>query len=403
MKWNDKLNKKYTLLSIYIIVTSIIIYSLSLVAKSAPTIFAEIMSKVNWLVKVAKPIVFAFVFAYLFDPIIYFFETQFNKIQIRKRKIKSCRAWAVFTTIILIIVVVACIISLLVFSVTDQLRFANFDDIVVLTSSYIKSVNDFYDSVLSKLDELSIQSTAIDKYVTVATTYLLDSLKGIAGSAMLSISNISSSLTTFLFSFIIGIYFMIDGGIIKDFVRKVGNALLNDKWNKKVARFLADADHVFSGYIRGQLSDAAVMMILISLILSVIGVKFAILIGVFAGIGNLIPYCGPFVAYFSTVIVCIVNGQYKELIIAIIALFIVQALDGNIIAPKLMSKSIKIHPVLVIIFLIFGSALGGLLGMLLAVPVGALIILIFVRYINSKLEKKEAEKMEEVLNKNPKV
>jgi predicted PurR-regulated permease PerM len=91
--------------------------------------------------------------------------------------------------------------------------------------------------------------------------------------------------------------------------------------------------------------------------------------------------------------------KYQELIIAIIALVIVQALDGNIIAPKLLSHSIQIHPVLVIIFLIFGNAIGGLLGMLLAVPVGALIKLLFVRFIDIKLEKKELNEIIEESNK----
>ncbi len=396
MKLNDKLNKRFTLISIYVIVTAIIIYCLSLVAKNAPTIMSEVMDRVQWIAKVAKPILLAFVFAYLFDPVIGFFETQYKKVKIRKRQLKAPRTLAVFTTIFLLLAIFAGIISLLVFSVTNQIRLANLDDIVILANSYMKTVNDFYNSIIMKLNELDIQSTEISQYITDAGTYVLNSLKGMAGSLVASISNISSYLTTFLFSFIIGIYFMIDGTMIKNFIKKVGNALLNDKWNAKMAKFIADADIVFSGYIRGQLTDAVVMMILISLTLSVIGVKFAILIGVLSGIGNLIPYCGPFVAYLSTITVCIVNGQYKELIIAIISLFIVQAIDGNIIAPKLLSNSIQIHPVLVIISLIFGSAIGGLLGMLLAVPVGALIKLLFVRYIDYKLAKKEEDKIEKV-------
>jgi predicted PurR-regulated permease PerM len=121
------------------------------------------------------------------------------------------------------------------------------------------------------------------------------------------------------------------------------------KSNKRISRFIEDVDHVFSGYIRGQLTDAVVMMILISLTLSVVGVKFAFLIGIIAGIGNLVPYLGPFIAYGGSAIVCLINGQYSELLIAVIALFIVQTLDGNIIQPKLLSQSIQIHPVLVII------------------------------------------------------
>jgi predicted PurR-regulated permease PerM len=105
---------------------------------------------------------------------------------------------------------------------------------------------------------------------------------------------------------------MIDGAMIKEFFEKVGNALLSDKWNNRVKVFLADADKVFSGYIRGQLTDAVVMMILISLTLSVVGVKFAIIIGLLAGIGNLIPYVGPVVAYICTALVCVVNGNTRN-------------------------------------------------------------------------------------------
>ncbi len=391
MKWNKKLNNNFTLISIYIIFTCIIIYILSLLAKNAPAILSEIMKWLKWLVKVAKPIVIAFVFAYIFDPVNRFFEIQFSKIKIRKKQLKSPRTWAVLTTICILIIALAGMISLLVYSVTNQIRLANIDDIVILTNSYMKTVNDFYNSIIDKLNDLDIQSEEISQYVKDASTYILDSLKNMAATIATSITNISSYLSTIVFAFIIGIYFMIDGDMIKEFCKKVGKALFNDKWNKRTARFLADADDVFSAYIRGQLTDAVVMMILISLSLSVIGVKFAILIGIFAGIGNLIPYCGPIVAYLSTIIVCLINGQYKELIIALITLFIVQAIDGNIIAPKLLSKSIQIHPVLVIISLIFGSAIGGLLGMLLAVPVGALIKVLFVRYIDLKLEKKELE------------
>jgi predicted PurR-regulated permease PerM len=290
-----------------------------------------------------------------------------------------------------------------VFSVTDQIRFANFDDLIILAESYKKNINDFYSSVLVQLNKLDIQSEEVSDYVRLVSTKLLDGLKVMASSLVSSISNISSYLTTFIFSTIIGIYFMIDGAMIKKFVSKVGKALLSEKSNKRISRFIEDVDHVFSGYIRGQLTDAVVMMILISLTLSVVGVKFAFLIGIIAGIGNLVPYLGPFIAYGGSAIVCLINGQYSELLIAVIALFIVQTLDGNIIQPKLLSQSIQIHPVLVIISLIFGNAIGGLLGMLLAVPVGALIKVLFVRYIDYRLEKKNGEEGEEKGEKDKKV
>jgi predicted PurR-regulated permease PerM len=144
------------------------------------------------------------------------------------------------------------------------------------------------------------------------------------------------------------------------------------------------------------------MLLLISLVLSITGVKFAIVIGICAGIGNLIPYFGPIVAYVGTTLVCLMNGDIKTLIASLIALFVIQALDGNIIGPKLLSRSIQIHPLIIIISIIFGSALGGFLGMLLAVPVGAYIKLVFVRFVDHRIEHKEEMKPAQTSNKNNK-
>lgn len=391
MKVKDKMNKQYTVISIYVIVTCIVIYILSLIAKAAPSIVQSVLEKIGWILRVMKPIVLAFVFAYLAEPLVNFFEVRYKKAKIFKKRQKACRGYAVLTTLVIILIAIAFLISMIVYSITDQVRFANFDDIFIIAKEYANTVNDFYTQILDKLESLNIESKELSKYVTQASTFLLDGAKNFADSFLMSITNISSYLTTAIFAIIIGIYFLIDGAMIKEYLAKVSKALLSRKLNGKISQFLTDADTVFSGYLKGQLTDVLVMMILISVALSAVGIKFGIVIGVIAGLGNLIPYFGPFVAYAGTALVCLINGDYKRLIIAVIALFIIQTIDGNLIGPKLLSKSIKIHPLLVIIFLIFGSAVGGFLGMILAVPVGALFKVIFVRFIDRRLEARERE------------
>jgi predicted PurR-regulated permease PerM len=378
-------------ISLYVIITSVIIYSLTLVAKNAPVIVNEIMERVSWLITVIKPIIIGFAFAYLMDPVVSFFEGKYRKIKIKKiiREFKAPRTWAAVTSVLLLVIILVGLISLLVFSVTDQLRLASFDDIVKLGEEYINSLNSFIDSISNRLDQLDIQSSEFDEYFKNATAGILDLLQGFATSTLNSIRNFSGYLTTFIFSFIIGFYFLIDGRMFINYIKKVFRALFSDNTNRKAQGIVHDLDNVFSGYVRGQLTDAFVMMVLISLVLSVTGVKFAIVIGIFAGIGNLIPYFGPVVAYISTAIICLINGEIQKMIISIIALFVIQAIDGNFIGPKLLSRSIKIHPLIIIISLIFGSALGGFLGMLLAVPIGAYAKLVFVRFIDHKLERKE--------------
>lgn len=391
MKWKDKLNKKYLQISLYVIGTVAIIYLLKIILDNAPHIVNVFLDKLNWIIRVIKPIIIGFVLAYILEPLICFFEEKYKKLKTIKvfRKIVHPRTWAAVTSVFILVVAIAGLISMLVFTVTNQIRFANFEDITRLAQNYMNSFNDFYNSILSKLNDLNIKSTELEKYVENATTFILDAAKGFTKGIVNSITNISNYLTIFIFSFIIGFYFMIDGKMFTSYISKVSKALFHENINKKMTNFVHDLDEVFSGYIRGQLTDAFVMMFLISVILSITGVKFAIVIGIFAGVGNLIPYFGPIVAYISTTAVCLINGEVKTWIIAMIALFLIQAVDGNFIGPKLLSRSIKIHPLIIIVSLIFGSALGGFLGMLLAVPVGAYVKLIFVRFIDHRINKKE--------------
>ncbi len=387
MKLRDRVNRKYMQISLYVIITAIIIYILSLIAKSAPIIVIFIMDKLSWLLRVVRPVILGFVFAYLMDPVVSLFESKFRKFKLFKR-MKRPRTWAAILSVFIFFIALVGLVSLLIYSVTDQLRLANFDDIIRLAEGYMNSLESFYNSILQNMEKLDIQSNQLEQYVQDTLMVILNALKSLAENTVNAITNISGYLTTIIFGFIIGFYFIIDGKMFTSYIKKTFHALFSMNTNKKISVILNDLDYAFSGYVRGQLTDAFVMMILISLVLSIIGVKFAVVIGIFAGIGNLIPYFGPIVAYISTAIVCVINGEMQKLVISIIALVVVQFIDGNFIGPKLLSKSIKIHPLIIIVSLIFGSAIGGLMGMLLAVPVGAYIKLVFVKFVDNRANKK---------------
>src|SRR5690606_27435720 len=159
-------------ISLYVIITAVIIYSLSLVAKNAPTILKFILEKINWLFRVVKPITFGFVFAYLLDPVADFFEKRYRKFKPRKlfRKFYAPRTWAAITSVVFVLLAIAGLISLLVYSVTDQLRLAHLDDIVRLSNELINSLNAFYYAILDKLKDMDIQSQEFEAYVTNAVT-----------------------------------------------------------------------------------------------------------------------------------------------------------------------------------------------------------------------------------------
>lgn len=438
MKIKDKLNAKYTLIAGYVIVTAVIIYCLGLVANNIPTVLMVIGKRLSWLLSVLQPVVLAFAFAYLLTPVVDFFERWLERIAVRRQPKWTLRRWgragskradagepsdggnasriktagkrvakekpnskkshrglAVLLTLALMFLVLGAALSLLVSSITNQFRLASIDDMIVLVNGYAATLTDFYNMALLKLQDLNIESETLQQYLQSAGTYLVQVLQNFGVGLVSSITNLSGFFTTILFTFIIGIYFLLDGQMLMQYGNRVMRAFGSEKWNRRFHQFVKDADTVFSGYVRGQLMDAFIMMILISVVLSIVGVKFAVVIGIFAGIGNLIPYVGPFVAYISTILVCLVNGDWKRLILAVVLLFIIQTVDGNLIGPRLLSSSINIHPLLVVISLIFGSAIGGLLGMLLAVPTGALVKVLFNRMIDYRLEKRGMLKQEE--------
>lgn len=390
------INNKYNQIAIYIIVVSAIVIAINTFMGSVPFFFDLIVGRLAWLANASTPIIIALVMAYLLFPVTNCFQRLIMKIKFFKNKETKSRLIAVLLVVLLLLLVIAGGLSLIIFSITDQLRLAKFQDIYVVAENLVKSINDLYNNLVDKLGSINVESEEVNAYLKQVGGILLEKVAGISTSIISSVSGVTSFFGQLFFAFIMMIYFLIDGKEIKYQVARISKALLSKKTNNRINYVLGEADRVFSGYIRGQFMDAAFMMIALSVILSILGVKFGLIIGICAGLGNLIPYFGPFVGYGGVILVCGISGDVKLMIISIIALLILQAIDGNIIGPKLLSNCIKIHPLIVIISLVFGSAIGGLLGMLLAVPVGALIKVLFMNYIDKKII--ENEKKEEMKN-----
>lgn len=390
------INNKYNQIAIYIIVVASIIIAINTFMGSVPFFFNLLVDRLAWLANASTPIIIALVMAYLLFPVTNIFQRLIMKIKFFKNKETKARLIAVLVVVLLLLLVVAGVCSLIIFSVTDQIRLAKFDDIYVLAENLVNSINDLYNNLMDKLSSVNVESEEVNAYLKQLGAVLLEKVASISTSIIASVSGVTSFFGQIFFAFIMMIYFLIDGREIKRQVARISKALLSKKTNGKINYVLGEADRVFSGYIRGQFMDAAFMMVALSVILSILGVKFGMIIGICAGLGNLIPYFGPFVGYGGVILVCGISGEVKLMIISIICLLILQAIDGNIIGPKLLSNCIKIHPLIVIISLVFGSAIGGLLGMLLAVPVGALIKVLFMNYIDKKII--ENEKKEEMKN-----
>ena len=388
--FKNKINKKYFEISMYVIFTCIVIFLLSRFTDQLPAIAKTTGSALKWVGAILKPVIIGFIIAYLLFPMLEKLESLLRKIKPLKKK-KSVRGLAVALQWIIILVGLFIVVSLLVSVITKQARAANSEDIIEGIKTYANSINELYRELIDRLDKLNINSAEIKSSVDTFTNNLGKYMLNLSSQLGNLAGNLKDGLATALFALIFSIYFLLDMPKLKKYWGRVLGIILPEKVKATLDTLIKDADKVFSGYIRGQAIDAFMVGVVVSVVFSIIGIQYAIVIGLLIGLGNLIPYMGPIVGYSSIVIVGIATSDYKSMVIAAIALLIIQAIDGNLIYPKLLSTSVNIHPMIVIISLTVGASIGGLVGMIVAVPTGALVKVWFERLINIA-EKKNVNK-----------
>ncbi len=382
MKLKDRFNKQYVSIMLYVIATVVIIYALARIVDHLPVIWAAVTTNLRSFASLLSPLLWGFIIAYLLYPVVGFFQRHLENRSYYKKRKKSARGAAVAVTALLTVLFFVLLLSLIISTLTSSLQMVSMTGIENLLGSIVDTLKGFYKALEKWLAQLNIASDSLNNYLQSAGDAIGNILDQIGNRLLLTLNNVKSFFTNLLFAVIFSVYFLTDGDRLMKYWKRVVTALTGRRLKKHLKVIVGDLDMVFSGYIRGQLIDATFMAVVVSVGLTLVGVQYSIIIGVLTGIGNLIPYVGPFVAYASTIIVCVINGDIKKLIIAVIVLFIIQTVDGNVINPRLLSQSVDVHPVLVILALIIGGAAGGVLGMLVAVPIAAFMKIQFERIIN---------------------
>ena len=358
-------NKEYSIKSIYVVKTALMIFVLGLIIYYVAGKTGTILS---FIVSVLQPLVLGIVFTYLLSPLVSRLQDSLFK---SIKKPSAGRAAAVAMAFVLVLMAITLILGIIVVTVTKSLSALNPAELREYLTVLADQFSRFWTTIEQQLASMNIS---------------LGSVGDMLGRIF---RGVKSGASTLLFAVIFAVYFLLDK-IIFLYWAGVLKVLLSDKARGRLRQFYDDADIVFSGYIRGQSIDAAMVGTLVSVALLIAGVPYAVVIGILTGLGNLVPYVGPVVGFGSLIIVCLAEGSIKHLIIGGIILAAVMFIDGNIINPRMLSSNVEVHPVLVIVALLAGGSLGGVVGMLIAVPVAALIKLQFEKYIERRKREKAA-------------
>ena len=226
----------------------------------------------------------------------------------------------------------------------------------------------------------------IIQIVTTLQKYIMTNL----GSMTSNIMSIGSSIASFFIAIIISIYILKDSEYFIALWKKLYYLIFRESHvGKNFSEIFRLINEVFSKFIRGQLLEAFCVGVLSSIALSIVGIDYAVVIGLISGICNMIPYVGPLVGTILAAVMGLLSGSPIKVIYAIIAMLIVQQIDNNLLAPKIVGDSVGLHAVFTMMAILVGGNVGGLLGMLLAVPVAASIRVLFNKwyeeYTNSNL------------------
>lgn len=296
-------------------------------------------------------ILFSFILAYTLKPI---HKKVLEKVKISKRVLALLLVLSVIGIFVGILTVL--IPSVLNESVSLNSIVGSLESIVeALTSKINMPKEEFYFIINNQFGEKI--NIAINGFTDKVFMWIIDFSENIIALAIVPI---------------VAYYFLADGEII-------GNkTLLFFKADKRslVRNISRDIDKVLGKYIIGQFSLCLFVGILTFIGLFFVDIKFIILLSILNGMLNIVPYFGAFIGAVPAVFIALMDDPIK--VVYVLILFIViQQLEGNIIAPKITANSIKMHPLMVIILLLIGEKFAGLIGMVLIIPIGVVIKIIY--------------------------
>lgn len=184
-------------------------------------------------------------------------------------------------------------------------------------------------------------------------------------------------MTTGIFSAVIAliasIYMLLDKERITNALIRIIRIFFKKETADNICRYAHRANEIFTSYIYCRLMCSIIMAIACTIALSIMKVKYAIVLGLFIGAMDMIPYFGSIISVVIAEIIILLTGGIWKTVWTTVTLLIMQQIDGNIMAPKIMGMSLDMRPLWIIVAVTVGGSLFGFLGMLLSVPVAAVL------------------------------
>jgi predicted PurR-regulated permease PerM len=395
-KFQDMLkDRMFVRYGVFILFTATLLYIIYLVLTNISFLAGITLDALGSLSAALSPLIIGLIIAYIINPLVTFVEHKGGRrlIPVSDQPEKTAknerrvRVVSVLVTYLLIVVVLVLLLYGLAALLMGRLMFNIsipdlYDQILASILAYQETINNWVANLPS-----GMFSEQLDGVIQNVIQWITDNFS--AESAMGMISGVGVSIFNFVIGIMVSIYLSIDKDFFINLWEKTMYLLLPEKRNLSLARTLTEVNGVTSKFMRGVLVDAFIVAILSSVVLMIAGLEFAIFVGIFAGICNIIPYFGPIIGMIPAFIIGFLTDGIWQGLLAILLLFIIQQIDASLIYPRVVGSSTGLHPLFVLLAVSVGGFYFGLVGMILAVPIAGIIQIFVKRWVAAKEAVKE--------------
>lgn len=299
-----------------------------------------------------------------------------SKLKIISKKSRGLSILSIYLIILLLLVILINFILPVVFeSVVDLINnIQNYYEITINNYNSLPKDNILKSDIVNDAIK-NIQNLDIKQYFQLEKIleYIMGAIDAVTG------------LFDVVVAVIVSVYILAERSQIISFLKRLAEAIFKEKTYKNLGRYFDNSNEIFFKFIASQFLDAVIVGIMVTIAMSIMGVKFAPLLGFLIGLFNMIPYIGAIIAVVISALITLITGGISQTIWMLIVVIILQQIDANIINPKIIGQSLKISPLLVIFAITVGGAYCGILGMFLAVPAIAVVRILVEDYVDYKL------------------
>ena len=366
--------------------------------------FPSISAQISGIVKAMAAFIYGFVLAFICNPIYKRLHKHvFKFVDIKKPHPRIRNLLSIVATYLIFGLIILIIVRAIIPEILD-----NWEELVNNVTTYTSELYKYSVELLTKIGVEKPEATVNDflfkilKMLNIADvgtqTDETEVMSAIINGAVAYVTTLAKGAFSHVFSFIVGFilsfYFLLSKNELIAKIKRMLIAILPENGYKRVSHFTKYTSTTFGKYIIGALCDAVLVGCVVTLVLTIFKFPYAALIGLVCGVTNIIPFYGPFIGAIPSGLLIFLQtpgdtmDKFWRVFAFAMIILIIQQIDGNIIAPHIQGEATGLSPIMVIAAVTFCSHVFGFIGMLIGVPVVAVISYILNCYIESRLKKK---------------